>query len=340
MLPAIIGAVGGLVGTGIAGIFGNNNAKRNIAMNERLTKQQMDFADRQATIAYERQQALMDKNNAYNDPTAQMARLKQAGLNPYLAYDNGNATIQASSASVQQAATPSAVAVPDYYANGTNMLANGINSVFQNFAQLVRLKNETKLANAQAANLTASTGNTNVQTELAKSTMRFQIDAARLQNDLTAAGIDNAKVQKFLISAQTELAKAQTDKAKADKFLTIQQTAYQEALNKFVPDRQAAELAKIIADIKLAAAQEDSVRMATSLQQFVAMSGRITAMAAMTNSKKEGFENLATKIANGLISSMLGDSDQKTIGNAVGNILGGPSKALFDLGKFLMKKLK
>lgn len=323
MIPLIaagIGAAGSLIGTGISALVSNSNAKRNIAMNERLTKMQMDFADRQASIAYERQQSLMDKNNAYNDPTAQMARLKQAGLNPYLAYDKGNATIQASSASVQQAATPSVVAVPDYYANGTNILASGIGVAFQNFAQLVRLKNETKLADAQAANLAASTGSTAVQTELTKKMMPLQLDEIRLRNEAAAIGIEKTKVEKLLNSAQTDLVKVQTEHQKVAIIETTYKAVYQEALNEYVGKRQAAELAKILADTRLAASQNDSVRMATSLQQFEAATARISANASMTNAKKESFEQTAAKIINSLFSAFLGGSDEKTISKSFGSV--------------------
>lgn len=348
MIPLIaagIGAAGSLIGSGISALVSNSNANKNIAMNERLTQKQMDFADRQATIAYERQQALMDKNNAYNDPTAQMARLKQAGLNPYLAYDKGNATIQASSASVQQAATPSAVAVPDYYANGTNILASGIGVAFQNFAQLVRLKNETKLADAQAANLTASTGNTNVQTELAKKMMPLQLDEIRLRNEATDIGIEKIKVEKLLNSAQIDLVKAQTEREKVTAIETTYKAIYQEALNKYVDKRQAAELAQILANARLAAAQEDSVRVATSLQKFIAESQRMTAISAMNSSKKESFEQTAAKIINSLFSAYLGGSDEKTIGNSIsksvgsaGSLLLTPLNALTELNKLYKKK--
>lgn len=325
MIPLIaagIGAAGSLIGTGISAIVSNSNANKNIAMNERLTQRQMDFADRQATIAYERQQALMDKNNAYNDPTAQMARLKQAGLNPYLAYDKGNATIQASSASVQQAATPSAVAVPDYYANGTNILASGIGVAFQNFAQLVRLKNETKLADAQAANLTASTGNTNVQTELAKKMMPLQLDEIRLRNEAADIGIEKTKVEKLLNSAQIDLVKAQTEREKVTAIETTYKAIYQEALNEYVGKRQSAELAQILANARLAAAQENSVRVATSLQKFIAESQRTSANASMISAKKESFEQTAAKIINAIFSAFMGGSDEKSISKSISSGIG------------------
>lgn len=40
---------------------------------------------------------MWEKNNAYNDPTQQMARLKNAGINPHLAYSQGGVTNTSSS---------------------------------------------------------------------------------------------------------------------------------------------------------------------------------------------------------------------------------------------------
>lgn len=56
-----------------------------------------------AKKAYEREIDLMDRQNAYNTPSAQMERLKEAGLNPALVYGNGTVSGNTS-------ATPSQVA--------------------------------------------------------------------------------------------------------------------------------------------------------------------------------------------------------------------------------------
>lgn len=52
-----------------------------------------------ATTAYNRGIAQWNRENAYNSPTAQMERLKQAGLNPNLVYGGGATTLSAHSPS-------------------------------------------------------------------------------------------------------------------------------------------------------------------------------------------------------------------------------------------------
>ena len=50
-----------------------------------------------ATTAYNRGIAQWHRENAYNSPTAQMERLRQAGLNPNLVYGGGATTLSARS---------------------------------------------------------------------------------------------------------------------------------------------------------------------------------------------------------------------------------------------------
>lgn len=54
---------------------------------------------RQALTNFWMQNYFMDKQNEYNKPINQMARLREAGLNPNLVYDNGNAIISSASPS-------------------------------------------------------------------------------------------------------------------------------------------------------------------------------------------------------------------------------------------------
>jgi hypothetical protein len=67
-IGAIVGAAASLGGA----IFGNRNRKR------------------EAKKSFERSKKMFDYQNAYNTPSMQMARLKQAGLNPALMYQQGN----------------------------------------------------------------------------------------------------------------------------------------------------------------------------------------------------------------------------------------------------------
>ena len=72
-------AIVGIAGAG-AGLIGGliNNA----------------WADSRSNKQWRRMNEMQDKMNAYNAPVAQMARLREAGLNPNLVYANGGAVMQ------------------------------------------------------------------------------------------------------------------------------------------------------------------------------------------------------------------------------------------------------
>ena len=90
----------------VGGTQAASAAGTNVA-NALMYKRQRADNRQDATTAYQRSIDMWNMNNAYNDPSAQMERLKQAGLNPNLVY-GGGATTTASAPSAPQAssATP------------------------------------------------------------------------------------------------------------------------------------------------------------------------------------------------------------------------------------------
>lgn len=59
-------------------------------------KKNRKFATEQADKEYARNLEMWNMQNAYNDPGAQMQRLKDAGMNPYLMYDKGTTGVSTS----------------------------------------------------------------------------------------------------------------------------------------------------------------------------------------------------------------------------------------------------
>ena len=90
----------------VGGTQAASTAATNVG-NMLMYKRQRADNRQDATTAYNRSIEMWNMNNAYNDPSAQMERLKQAGLNPNLVY-GGGATTTASAPSAPQAssATP------------------------------------------------------------------------------------------------------------------------------------------------------------------------------------------------------------------------------------------
>lgn len=81
---AAIGAAGSLLNTGLSSVFSNSANKK--SKNAALTQFWM-------------QNYFMDKQNEYNKPINQMARLREAGLNPNLVYGNGAGSLESATPS-------------------------------------------------------------------------------------------------------------------------------------------------------------------------------------------------------------------------------------------------
>lgn len=75
---AIGGIPGALAGTFLGSIFGGNSAKTQLKHQMQLQQQQFDL-----------QKQMFDYTSEYNSASNQVQRLKEAGLNPNLAYGNG-----------------------------------------------------------------------------------------------------------------------------------------------------------------------------------------------------------------------------------------------------------
>ncbi|AXH75390.1 MAG: DNA pilot protein [Microviridae sp.] len=73
-----------VIGGVISGMIDSANAKRN-------TDKTIEANRELAAYQYSKDLEMWNKGNAYNDPSAQMARLKNAGLNPNLIYGTGAA---------------------------------------------------------------------------------------------------------------------------------------------------------------------------------------------------------------------------------------------------------
>jgi hypothetical protein len=84
------GAGPGLVGSAIAtagNVYDSYQAQKTAKRNTDAT---IAAQKQQADLAYQRSLQMWNLQNAYNSPEAQMARFKQAGLNPQLIYGQGN----------------------------------------------------------------------------------------------------------------------------------------------------------------------------------------------------------------------------------------------------------
>lgn len=96
---ALAAAGGSLLNTGLSSVFSNSANKK--SKNAALTQFWM-------------QNYFMDKQNEYNKPINQMARLREAGLNPNLVYGNGAGSLESASPSGGAMAKVTSARVSDF----------------------------------------------------------------------------------------------------------------------------------------------------------------------------------------------------------------------------------
>lgn len=143
------------------GIFTNT---RNTSAQERINRENLAEQRRINDLNYRRDLELFEKNKQYNLPKNQMARLKEAGLNPHLIYGHMVNSVGASPTSRAEAARAHAP-------RESNPLES-----FLNLGQIVR--------NAQMAQTAAD------HMELENKKFEQDIISKRLNNELTAAKIE------------------------------------------------------------------------------------------------------------------------------------------------------
>ena len=150
---ALIQGGSGVLGSLVGGIFGASSqnsanktnmqiAQMNNEFNERMMQKQMDYNT-----------DMWNKQNAYNAPSAQVARLKAAGLNPYLMMSGSNGNL-GSASSANSANMASSSGNPNMQAyNPQSSIDAGINAIGGAVANYISAKKaEGELAKMQFEN--------------------------------------------------------------------------------------------------------------------------------------------------------------------------------------------
>ena len=173
---------------------------------------------------------MWNATNAYNDPSAQKQRLENAGLNPYMMMDGGDAGTASSSSAPShnqpQQVPMQAGRVDPYYVPLSNT-AQDVQNVIGAVGQLadVQLKRQQEIgmgiqnqymaqkAAAEIANIMADSSNKrartvgqNIMNHVAQNTSQYTIEAAKKQPDFLDAQISNLGSQAAFNDANKELA--------------------------------------------------------------------------------------------------------------------------------------
>lgn len=199
-MAAIIGT-GAQVGQGIVGAF---NAKRDRRWQAEDYERIMQ--DDRANWDRDRNAALSDWNmqNAYNDPSAVMERLKKAGLNPALIYGSAQGAM-GQAGDVSSNSGPGAPSTERPRSSDYGL--DNIPGAAANIAQLAieqeqqrmnkqQLEAQQQLINAQTLKALTDVDSKKLDTQLKRDTYNDMVRRAGLLNESTATDIDLKKQQK------------------------------------------------------------------------------------------------------------------------------------------------
>lgn len=178
-----IGAIIGGLGSFADSMIGANAQRRANIQNMQLAKYQNNWQTAENEKAYARSVEMWNMQNQYNSPTAQMSRLRQAGLNPNLVYGSGVTGNSAGSAPQYQPAKIQRATMEPY--RGWNLGLSDAASMYmamrQNKAQVENMEAQNNLIKEQARTEGLRQGN------IAMATARsgFDLDLARELKDVS-----------------------------------------------------------------------------------------------------------------------------------------------------------
>lgn len=222
--PAMIAAGSQLIGTAMGAQSTQNTNNQNTVMNWKMYQQQ-------------RRDALADWNmqNEYNSPEQQMARLKEAGLNPNLVYGNGATTQGANFKSPEMKMT--AAQAPSYDGIGAAGAAG------------LAAYNDTRVKDAQINVM-------NEQIEMMRTDQQLKsLDFLSKQFDLNLKG--------ELRQNSIEVAKATLEKMMADIKFTQNTDRRADTMQAQNIRESAARISRIAQENATSQVERDRIKMAT-----------------------------------------------------------------------------
>ena len=272
--------------------------------NDKSASEQRDWAeamyDKQNAWNYER----WKEQNEYNTPANQVARLREAGLNPLFYGLDGSSAGQVPAAQMLSYERANAENRPNPISVGSQVLQNSI--------QAKSIAKDIELKNAQIDSIKANTKGTELDNQFKDLTMEARVESEKLSNSLTKKQIDEAasRIDKNRQDIQESIARTENEIEKkgliiAEKALTDAKTKeilellpYQKLLMQAQTEAQkasaAASFAKAAIDRKLLnegyydsiiAEQLDKARQAKGLADDAQWKAR---MDEMKTALKEG----------------------------------------------------
>lgn len=241
-IPALIGAGASILGN----MMGASSTKKTNDSNLKINQMNNEFNERMLQKQMDYNTMMWQKQNAYNDPSAQRARLENAGFNPYMMMNGGSAgnaqstgstsAASAAGAAPQQAFHPNFQGIPESMLmakQGKNIEEDTRGKIIDN--QSKALKNAAEIADLKASAMTKEARAKIDQTmalyvdDVQKAQIR-QMNAqtenilanTMMTNKNLAIFDEQTRLQFAQIAAQTVLTYAQSRKSKQETIHEIQ----------------------------------------------------------------------------------------------------------------------
>lgn len=210
VFTAGVSAGSNLLGTVITNKYNERQAELQRDWNEQMMNKQNAFS-----------LDMWNKTNAYNSPSAQVQRLRDAGLNP-LFYG-----LDGSSANSFQSAQ-----ALGYDRSSMSPMSNPVSSGLDAYTQMKSLQKDIELKDAQIDKLSADSSSVKLDNEFKDKTMDARVESVNLGNSLTKENIEKVKSEKSQIEANIRKTIAETENEFARKLLIDAQTNVAKAQEK------------------------------------------------------------------------------------------------------------
>lgn len=229
-IGAIVGGLGSLAGS----MIGANAQRQANIQNMQLAKYQNNWQTAENEKAYARSVEMWNMQNQYNSPTAQMSRLRQAGLNPNLVYGSGVTGNSAGSVPQYQPAKIQRATMEPY--RGWNLGLSDATSMYmamrQNKAQVDNMEAQNKLIKEQArtegirqANIAMSTARSGFDLDLARELKDVSVGRAIAEKNLSEANAAGAWT-----GANHKVLQYELDRALFDNKIRLSNAEYASAM--------------------------------------------------------------------------------------------------------------
>ena len=239
----ISSGVGGVAGSIVNGISNAIGSRRNYKYNLRLQQQSQQFNAQEAQKNRDFQKQMFDETNQWNSASAQVQRLREAGLNPYLMMNGGDAGIASSPQGAQASSSANSYSAP--VASSGDIVGNSFkqmsDQLYDRWEQAARIRQMDSISAYNDVRADVEQG-------------RWYIDKQWLPETYDAdvkykdAMTTNTKLQSSLVPFQSQMMMSQTDyyseyqaSLRAQAVLNAMKAENVRILNKYLPDQMMAQ---------------------------------------------------------------------------------------------------